>query len=167
MAIEPVMLYDHLILCHLLLLLSSIFPSNSGSFPKSWLFPSGGQSVWASASASVLPLNIQSWFSLGLTGLISLQSKGLSWVFSSTIWKHQSFGALPSLWSNSHIHTSTGKIKALTLRTFVSKVMSLLFNTLLGLSYLSFQAASFCVTGNERSGRLGDLARIRVYEVRT
>ena len=60
----------------------------------------------ASASASVLPMNIQGWFPLGLTGLISLQSKGLSRVFSSTtVSKHQFFGAQPSLWFNSHIHT--------------------------------------------------------------
>ena len=80
------------------------FPA-SGSFPVSQLFISGGQSIGDSASASVLPVNIQSWFPLGLTGWISLQSKGLSRVFSSTrVWKHQFFGIRPSLWSNSHIH---------------------------------------------------------------
>ena len=64
------------------------------------------QSIGTSASASVLPMNIQDWFPLGLTGLISLQSKGLSRVFSNTIvQKRQFFGAQPSLWSNSHIHT--------------------------------------------------------------
>jgi len=69
------------------------FPA-SGSFPKSQLFASGGQSIGASASATVLPMNIQGWFLLGLTGLISLQSKGLSRVFcSTTIWKQQLFGA--------------------------------------------------------------------------
>ena len=79
------------------------FPE-SGSFPMSWLFPSGGQSIGASASASVLPMNIQGWFPLGLTSLISLQSKGLSKVFSNTtVQKHQFFGAEPFLWSNSHI----------------------------------------------------------------
>ena len=78
----------------------------SGSFPVSQLFPSGGQIIGASASASVLPMNIQHWFPLGLTGLISFQSKELSRVFSSTtVWNHQFFGAQPSLWSNSHIHT--------------------------------------------------------------
>ena len=78
----------------------------SGAFPMSWLFVSGGQSTGASASASVLTMNIQGWFPLGLTGMISLQSKGRSKVFSSTtIWKHQFFGVRPSLWSNSHIHT--------------------------------------------------------------
>ena len=81
------------------------FPA-SGSFPISQLFASGGQSIGASASASVLPVDIQSWFPLGLTGLITLLSKGLSRVLSSiTVWKHQFFGPQPSLWSNSHIHT--------------------------------------------------------------
>ena len=84
---------------------SSVFPFStclqsfpaSGSFPTSWLFASGGQSTGASASASVLPMNIQDWFRLGLTGLILL-SKGLSRVFSHTaVWKHQFFGAQPSV----------------------------------------------------------------------
>ena len=73
------------------------FPA-SGSFPMSCLFASGGLSIGASASASVLPMNIQCWFPLRLTGLISLQSKGLSRVFSSTIiWKYQFFSAQLSL----------------------------------------------------------------------
>ena len=81
------------------------FPA-SGSFLMSWLFISGGQSIGASASASVLPVTIQGWFPLGLTGLISLQSKALSRIFSSTPFqKHQFFGTRPFLWSNSHIHT--------------------------------------------------------------
>ena len=81
------------------------FPA-SGSFLMSWLFASGGQSIGASASASVLPMNIQGLFPLGLTGLISLLSKGLSRVFSSTtVGKHHFFGTQPSLWSSSHIHT--------------------------------------------------------------
>ena len=98
----------------------------------SWLFASGGQSVGTSASASALPMNIHGWFPLGLTSLISLLSKGLSGVFSRTIiWKHQFFGAQPSLWSNSHTHNlTTGKIIAVTKWTFVGKVISLLFNTL-------------------------------------
>ena len=80
------------------------FPG-SRSFPMNGLFASGGQSIRASASASVLQMNIQSWFPLGLTGLISLLSKGLSRVFSSTtIWKHQLFGTQPSLWSKIHIY---------------------------------------------------------------
>ena len=78
----------------------------SGSFLMSWIFASGGQSIGASASASVLSMNIQGWFPLGLTGLISLLSKGLSRVFSSTtVWRHQFFGAQPFLMSSSHIYT--------------------------------------------------------------
>ena len=81
------------------------FPA-SGSFPMSQLFASGGQSIGASASASILRVNTQSWFPSGLTGWISLQSKGLSRAFScTTVWNYQFFGAQPSLWSNSHIHT--------------------------------------------------------------
>ena len=81
------------------------FPA-PGPFPMSQLFTSGGQSIEASALASVLPMNIQDSFPLGLTGLISLQSKGLSRVFSNTtVQKHQFFGVQPSLGSNSHIHT--------------------------------------------------------------
>ena len=81
------------------------FPA-SGSFPMSQFFTSGGQSIGVSASAWVLPMKIQDWFPWGLTGLISLWSKGLSRVFSNTtVQKHQFFGAQHSLWSNSHIHT--------------------------------------------------------------
>ena len=81
------------------------FPA-SWSFLVSWLFASGGQSIGASVSASVLPMNMQGWFPLGLTGLISLQSKGLSRVFSNTtVQRHQFFSALSSLWFSSHIHT--------------------------------------------------------------
>ena len=81
------------------------FPA-SGSFPMSQLFTSGDQSTRVSASASVLPMNIQDWFPLEWTGLISLQSKRLSRVFSNTtVQNHQFFGAQSSLWSNSHIHS--------------------------------------------------------------
>ena len=74
------------------------------SFSKSQLFTSCGQGIRASASVTVIPMNIQGWFPLGMTSLISLLSKGLSGVFSSiTIWKHQFFSAQPSLLSNSHI----------------------------------------------------------------
>ena len=80
------------------------FPA-SGSFPISQFFASGGLSIGASASASVLPMNNHDWFPLGWTSWISLQSKGLSRVFSNTtVQKHQFFGTQPSLWSNSHIH---------------------------------------------------------------
>ena len=102
MSIESVMPSNHLILCHPLLLLPSLFPSIR-VFLMSWLFTLGGQSI--GASASILPMNIQDWFPLWLTGLISLQSKGLSRLFSTiTLQKHQFFSAQLSLWSNSHIH---------------------------------------------------------------
>ena len=79
------------------------FPA-SGSFPMSRFFASGGQSIGASASASVPPMNIHDWVPLGLTGLISLQSKGLSSVFANTtLQRPQFFSAQLSLWSNSHI----------------------------------------------------------------
>ena len=88
-----------------LLLLPSVFPSIK-AFSNESVLPSGGQNIGVSASAAVLPMNIHDWFPLWLTGLISLQSKGLSRVFSNTtVQKHQFFGAQPSLWSNSHIHT--------------------------------------------------------------
>ena len=97
------------------------FPA-SGSFLMSLFFASTGQSTGASSSASVLSMNYQSWFPLGLTGVISLQSKGLSGVSSNTtIQKHQLFGAQPSLWSISH---STWLLEKL------------------GWSYLFFQGAS-------------------------
>ena len=105
------------------------FPA-SGFFPMSQLFTSGGQSI--GASASVLLVNIKDWFPLGLTGWISLQSKGLSRVFSnSTVQKHQFFGAqLSFIIQLSHPYMTTGETIALTRQTFVSKVMSLLFNML-------------------------------------
>ena len=103
MSIESVMLFHHLILYSFFCLQS--FPT-SGSFSVSQLFTSGGQTIGASASALVLPMNIQGWFPLELTGLISLQSKGLWRVFiSTTVQKHQFFDAQPSLSSNSHIRT--------------------------------------------------------------
>ena len=111
---------------------SSVFPFSpclqsfpaSGSFPMSQLFASGGQSIGASASASVLPMNIQDWFPLGLTGLLSLQSKGLSRVFSSTlkssILRHSAFFTVQL----SHPYMTTGKTIALTTQMSVGKVMS-------------------------------------------
>ena len=81
------------------------FPA-SRSFLMSQLFKSGGQSTGASAPESVFPMNVQNWFCLRLTGWISLQSTGLSWVFlNTTVEKHQFLGAQSSFWSNSHIHT--------------------------------------------------------------
>ena len=105
MSIESVMPCNHLILYRPLLLLPSIFPnmrvfSNESALHISW------PKMAASASASVLLMSIEDLFPLGLTGLIFLQSKGLTRIFSSnTIWKHQCFSAWPSLWSNSHILT--------------------------------------------------------------
>ena len=104
MSIELVMPSNHLILCHPLLLLPSIFPSIR-SFPMSQFFSSGAQRTGVSASASVLPMSTQDWLSLEWTGWISLQSKGLSRFFSNTtVQKHKFFGAQLSLWSNCHIH---------------------------------------------------------------
>ena len=125
------------------------FPA-SGSFPVSPLFTSCGQSIGASALISVLPMNIQDWFPSGLTGLISLKSKGFSRVFSNTTVQRHSllygcalfFSAQPSLWVQlSHPYMTTGKNMTLTRQTFVGKVMSLLFMLSLDWSELSFQRA--------------------------
>ena len=105
------------------LLLPSIFPSirvfsNELALHIRW------QSIGASASTSVLPMNIQGWSPLRLTGLISLLFKGLSRVFSSTtVRKHQFFDAQPSLWSSSHIHpyVTTGITVALSIQTLLAK----------------------------------------------
>ena len=122
------------------------FPK-SGSFPVSHrFFTSGGQSIGVSASVSVLPVNVQYWLPLGWTGWISLQSKGLSGVFSNTtVQKHQFFGAQLSLQSQfSHPYMTTGKTIALTRWTFVGKVMSLLFNMLSSL-VITFLPRSKCL----------------------
>ena len=107
------------------------FPA-SGSFQMSQLFVSGGQTIGVSTSTSVLPLNNQDWFHLGLFSLISLLSKGLSKVFSNTtVQKHQFFGTQSSVMVQlSHPYMTTGKTTTLTRWTFVGKVMSLLFNML-------------------------------------
>ena len=105
MSIKSVMPPIHLILCHHLLLLPSIFPSIR-VFSNELVCVSGSQSIGGSPLASVLPMNIQGRFSLGLTGLMSLKSKGISRVFSNTIVpNHQLFDAQLSLWSNSHMQT--------------------------------------------------------------
>ena len=115
------------------------FPA-SGSFPMSQFFTSGGQSIGVSASAWALPMNIQDWYPLGWTGWISLQSKGLSRVFSNTtvqkhqfkkkkkasILQHSAFFGVQL----SHPYMTTGKTIALTRWTFIGQVMSLLFNML-------------------------------------
>ena len=123
MSIESVMPSNHLILCHPLLLLPSIFPSIR-SFPMSQFFASGGQSIRASASASVPPMNIQDWFPLGLTGLILL-SKGLSRIFSSSIWKASILQCAAFFMVQlSHPYVTARKTMALTIQTFVGKVIS-------------------------------------------
>ena len=135
MSIELVMPSNHLFLCHPLLLLPSIFPSirlfsNESvlriRWPKYWSF-----------SFSINPFNIQDWFPLGWTGWISLQSKRLSRVLSNTtVRKHQFSSSQLSLWSQlSHPYMTTEKTIALTRQTFVSKVMSLLFNSAILLNY--------------------------------
>ena len=108
------------------------FPA-SGSFPMSWLFASRGQIIGASASASVLPMNIQGWFPLGLTGFLSLKSKGLT--LKSLIQHHSSKALILQhsaflMVKLSHPYMTTGKTTALTIQTFVGKVMFLLSNTL-------------------------------------
>ena len=106
------------------------FPA-SGSFSVSQFFTSAGQSIGASALASVLPMNIQDWFPLGLTGLISLPSKELSRVFSNTaVQKHQLWHLAFFMIQLSHPYMSMGKTIALTIRTSVGKIMSLIFNML-------------------------------------
>ena len=105
MSIKSVMPSNHLILCRPLLLLPSIFP-NIRVFSNESVLPIRWPKIGVSSSASVLPMNIQHLVPLGWTDWISLQSKGLSRVFSSTtVQKHQFFDAQLSLWSNSHIHT--------------------------------------------------------------
>ena len=113
----------------------NLFPA-SGTFLMSQLFASVDQNTGASASALVLPKCIQGWFPLRLTGLISLLSKGLSGVFSSTtVRRHQLFDVLPSLQSSSHNHAwPLGRPQPWLYRPFVGRVMSLFFNTLSRLS---------------------------------
>ena len=128
MSIESVMPSKHL--CRPLLFLPSIFPA-SGSFLMSQFFASGGQSIGLWASASVLPMNIQGWFPSGWTGWISLQSKGLSRVFSNTtVQKHQFCSAQLSYSPTLTSYMTTWKTIVLTWWTFVGKVISLLFNML-------------------------------------
>ena len=96
------------------------FPA-SGSFPVSHLFPSGGQSIGVSASTSVLPVNTQDWFPLGWTGWISLQSKGLSRVFSNTtVQKHHFFGAQLFLWKQIYFHKKKKKKRSLWIKLCAS-----------------------------------------------
>ena len=121
------------------------FPT-SRSFPMNQLFVSGGQSI--GASASLLPLNIQGWFPLRLTGLISLQFKGLSRVFSNTtVQKISSSVSAFFMVQISHPCMTTGKTIALTRWTFVGRVMSLLFNMLsrFAIAFLPRNKHLFCL----------------------
>ena len=122
---------NHLVLCGPLLLL----PLN---FPSIWFFSNKSglcikwPNIGASALSSIHPMNIHDWFHLWLTGLISLQSKGLSRIFSNTtVQKHQFFDTQPSLWSNCYMYAwLLKKALALTIWTFAGKVLSQLLNTL-------------------------------------
>ena len=125
--------------CHLAISSSAVpFSSCPQSLPASWSFPlsqlfaSGGQSTGVSASTSVLPMNTQYWFLLGWTGWISLQSKGLSRVFSNTTVPKASILRCSAFFTVqlSHPYMTTGKTIALTRRTFAGKVMPLLLNML-------------------------------------
>ena len=145
MSIESVMLSNHLIFCPPFSGCLQSFPA-SGSFPMSQLFASGGQSIAASASALVLPVTIQGLFPLGLSGLISLLSKGLKRVF----FQHCSLKASILQCSAffiaqlTHLYMVTGKTMTLTIQPFVSKVISLLLNML----------SRFVITFLPRSKRL-------------
>ena len=130
MSIELVMPSNHLIPCHPLSACLQSFPA-SGSFPMTCLLASGGQYIGASASESICPMNIHKWsFRIDWLDLLAVQ--GISRVFfNTTVWKHQFFSAQLSLRSNSHSHTWLLEENiALTIWTFVSKVMSLLLNML-------------------------------------
>ena len=143
-SIESVMPSNHLILFCPFLLLPSTFHSIR-AFSNDSILHIKWPKFRASASASVLPMNIKDWFPLGLTGLISLQSKGLSTAFSNTtVQKHLFFSAQLSLWFISYPYMTTGKTIALTRRTFVGKVTSLLFKTLSRL-VIAFLPRSKCL----------------------
>ena len=103
-SIELVMPSNHLILCYPLLLCLQSFPA-SGSFLRSQIFTSGGQSIGVSASASVSPMTMQGWFPLGLTGLIFFWSKALSRIFFNTTVKSINSSVLSLLYGPTHIHT--------------------------------------------------------------
>ena len=141
MSFESVMLSNHLILCHPLLLLPSIFPSMR-IFLMSWLLVSGGQSI--RASAAVLPMNIQGWFPLGLIDLISLQSKRLSRVFSSTTFKSINSAVLSLLYGPSltSVHDYWKNHSFDYKNFFLAKWCLCFLIYCLGLSQLVFQGAS-------------------------
>ena len=138
LSIESVMPSNHLVLCCPLLLLPLTF-SSIRVFLMSQLFESGGQNIGTPTSASVFPMNIQGWFPLESTGWISLQSKGLQHHISKASILHYSAFFMVQL---SHPFMTTGKTIALTRQTFVSKVTSLLFNTLFRFVTTFFQGSS-------------------------
>ena len=125
---------------------SSCFQSSpaSGSFPMSWVLASCGQNIRVLISASVLPMNVQGYFPLELIGLISLLSKGLSWVYSSTSSKPSILQCSAFfLVQFSYLYMTTGENVALTRQTFVEKWCLCFLNCCLGLSWLPVQGASF------------------------
>ena len=129
-SVEWVMPSNHLVFCHPLLLLPSIFPSIR-VFQKSQLFASGDESIGASASASVLPMNIQGWFPFRLIGLILFAVQGtLKSLLQHNLKSSFHWCSTFFMVQLSHLYMATGKTIALTRQTFVDKVMSLLFNTL-------------------------------------
>ena len=134
MSVESVMPSKPLILCHPLLSHLQSF-SKSGSFLMSHFFTSGSQSIGGSASASILPMNIQDWFPLGLTDLISFLPKGLS---STTVGRHQFFSAQPFLWSPKHPNSlSVLQIRIITLLGRVFGVVGFFCLIMLNISCLS------------------------------
>ena len=145
MSSQSMMPSNHHILCHPLLVLLQSSPA-SGSFPKSQHLPSGSQITGDSASALVLAINIQGWFPLELTGLIALQSKEISGVFSSTtLQKHQFFEAkiffFLFMMQISYLYMTVGKFIALTIYTSAKWCLWFLIGCL-SLSLFFFKGAS-------------------------
>ena len=132
------------------------------------LFASSAQSIGASTSASVLPMNIHSWFPLGLTGLISLQCKGFSRVFSSTkLETINSFHSAFFMVQLSHLYMTTGKSIALTIWTFVGKVMSLLFNALCVSAFLPRSRRLLILWLQSQTVQILELTKIKPVTVST
>ena len=144
MSIELMMSSSHLILCRPLLRLLSSFPA-SGSFQMSQLVTSGGWSIGVSASASVLPMNIQGWFPLGLTGLISLLSKGLSRVFSNTLVQKHQFFITQLAYSTTLIFVHDYQKNHSFDYSFVDRMMSLLLLNMLSRLVITFLPRSKCL----------------------
>ena len=142
--IALVMPFSLLILWHPLLFHPQSFPA-SRTFPMNCLFSSDDQNIGTSASASILPVNMQGWPPLRLTGLISLLSKGLSGIFSSTtVRRHQFFDIAFFMVQLSQLYVTTGKTIVLTTWTFVGRIMSLFFN-ILSTFVITFLPRSNCL----------------------